>query len=133
MRHAASLARALAMDPNVILMDEPFSSLDAFGADKLRKLTLGIWKSLKARASTFVLVTHSVEEAVFMCDRILVMSHRPGKIIKEIEIDLPRQRKKYARGRKFFNYCDTITALMAPSRRAKNVRQTGKNNNKRWK
>ncbi len=133
MRHAASLARALAIDPDVILMDEPFSSLDAFGADKLRKLTLDIWKSLRARASTFILVTHSVEEAVFMCDRVLVMSHRPGKIIKEINIDIPRPREKYARGRKFFNYCDTITALMAPSHRAKNARQINKNNNNRRK
>lgn len=133
MRHAASLARALAMDPDVILMDEPFSSLDAFGADKLRKLTLQIWKSLKAHASTFVLVTHSVEEAVFMCDRILVMSHRPGKIIKDIKIDIPRPRERYARGKKFFRYCDNIKALMAPKQRAKNGHQNDKNNNNRGK
>ncbi len=133
MRHTASLARALAMDPDVILMDEPFSSLDAFGADKLKKLTLQIWKSLRARASTFVLVTHSVEEAVFMCDRILVMSHRPGKIIRDIRIDIPRPRERYARGKKFFRYCDTIKALMSPKYRVKNGHQNNKNNNNRGK
>jgi len=114
MKQATAIARALAIDPDVTLMDEPFSSLDAFSADKLRKLTLDIWKNMKAKASTFILVTNSVEEAVFMCDRILIMSNRPGRILKEIDIKFPRPRDEYARSRNFFSYCDNIKEMMNP-------------------
>ncbi len=114
MRHTTSLARALAVDPAVILMDQPFSSLDAFSADRLRKLTLDIWKGSESKTNSFVLVTHSVEEAVSMCDRILVMSQRPGHILKEIVIDIARPREDHMRDAKFFAYCDEIKSMMNP-------------------
>ncbi|MFH0890054.1 MAG: ABC transporter ATP-binding protein [Candidatus Aenigmatarchaeota archaeon] len=113
-RHTTSLARALAVNPIVVLMDQPFSSLDAFSADRLRRLTLDIWKASENKTSTFVLVTHSVEEAVSMCDRILVMSHMPGHILKEIKIDMTRPREDHMRDEKFFAYCDEIKEMMNP-------------------
>ncbi len=114
MRHTTALTRALAIDPEVILLDQPFSSLDAFSAEKLRKLTLDLWKNRKAHTNTFVLVSHSVEEAVSMCDRVLVMSHRPGRVVKELVIDIPRPREEHFRDKEFFGYCDIIKEMMNP-------------------
>ncbi len=114
MRHTTALTRALAIDPEVILLDQPFSSLDAFSAEKLRKLTFDLWKNRKTQTNTFVLVSHSVEEAVSMCDRILVMSHMPGRVVKELVIDIPRPREEHFRDKEFFEYCDIIKEMMNP-------------------
>ncbi len=127
MRHTTALARALAIDPEIILLDQPFSSLDTFSAEKLRKLTLDLWKNRKTRTNTFVLVSHSVEEAVSMCDRILVMSHRPGKVVKELIIDIPRPREGHFRDKEFFEYCDIIKEMMNPRFKLNN--RDEKNNN----
>jgi len=90
MQQRVSLARALAIESPFILMDEPFSSLDKQTINVLREELEYLWRSLK---STIIYVTHSVEEAIFFADRIVMLSANPGRIKKIIEVDLPRPRK----------------------------------------
>ncbi|PLZ03779.1 nitrate ABC transporter ATP-binding protein [Burkholderia sp. WAC0059] len=89
MKQRVSIARCLATGPDVILMDEPFSALDSLTRDVMQEEILKIWERER---KTVILVTHSIDEAVFMSDRVLVMSRRPGRIKECIDIDLPRPR-----------------------------------------
>ncbi|HEY0420530.1 MAG TPA: ATP-binding cassette domain-containing protein, partial [Acetobacteraceae bacterium] len=86
-----SIARALIGHPGILLLDEPFSALDPFTRAALHELLLGLWGELKP---TIVMVTHDVEEAVFLADRILVMRPRPGRLSETIAVRLPRPRDK---------------------------------------
>jgi len=94
MRQRVGFARALVVHPNVLLMDEPFSALDVLTAETLRTDFLDLWGEGKLPIKGVILVTHNIEEAVLMCDRILVFSRNPGHIVEEIKVDLrqPRQR-----------------------------------------
>jgi NitT/TauT family transport system ATP-binding protein len=89
MQQRAAIVRALAVDPSLLLMDEPFGALDAFTRDEMNLLLQEIW--LETR-KTVVFITHSIPEAVFLADRIFVMSARPGRLSRVFDIDLARPR-----------------------------------------
>jgi len=89
MRQRVAIARALAIDPAVLLMDEPFGALDALTRDRLQTELESIWFSTR---KTVLFVTHNVREAVALGDRVLVFSPRPGRIVREFRINLPRPR-----------------------------------------
>lgn len=89
MQQRAALARALVSDPEVLMMDEPFASVDALTRGHLEDVVAGLWER---SAFAALLVTHDVAEAVYLADRVLVMSARPSRILAEIAVDLPRPR-----------------------------------------
>ncbi len=94
MRQRVGFARALVVHPNILLMDEPFSALDVLTAETLRTDFLELWGEGKLPIKGVVLVTHNIEEAVLMCDRILLFSTNPGRIISEIAVDLKQPRNR---------------------------------------
>ncbi len=109
MRQRASIARALLHNPPLLLMDEPFGALDALTREQMRLDLEQLWLSTR---KTVVFITHSVDEAVLLADRVLVMGPRPGKVVRELKIDLPRVRGLAARREpKFFEYCDEINEI----------------------
>jgi NitT/TauT family transport system ATP-binding protein len=94
MRQRVGFARALVVHPNVLLMDEPFSALDVLTAETVRTDFLELWSDGKLPIKGVILVTHNIEEAVQMCDRVLLFSTNPGRIIAEIAVDLPQPRSR---------------------------------------
>ena len=94
MRQRVGFARALVVHPNILLMDEPFSALDVLTAETLRTDFIELWGDGKLPIKGVILVTHNIEEAVLMCDRILLFSSNPGRIIREIAVDLKQPRNR---------------------------------------
>ncbi|MCL1900498.1 MAG: nitrate/sulfonate/bicarbonate ABC transporter ATP-binding protein, partial [Promicromonosporaceae bacterium] len=96
MRQRVGFARALVLRPDVLMMDEPFSALDALTTENLRRELVTLWTQPDFGKSCICLVTHSIEEAVLLADRVLVMSSNPGRLADEVRIDLPRPRDRKA-------------------------------------
>jgi NitT/TauT family transport system ATP-binding protein len=91
MKQRVAIARTLIMNPRVVLMDEPFGSLDSQTRNSLQVFLLAVWEK---RKDTILFVTHNVDEAVFLSDRVLILSKRPARIIKVFEVNLPRPRDR---------------------------------------
>ncbi len=96
MRQRVGFARAMVVDPTIMLMDEPFSALDVLTAETLRSDFIDLWTAGRLPIKSILLVTHNIEEAVFMCDRILILSSNPGRIAAELVVPLPRPRERLA-------------------------------------
>jgi len=109
MRQRVGIARALATDPKVIFMDEPFSELDSFTAEELRQELLSIWHK---RKPTIVMVTHLIPEAIELADRIAVLTARPGKLEAILENKIPRPRAK--RSKEFYILEDKLYKAIQP-------------------
>ena len=116
MQQRVALARALAVDPDLLLMDEPFAALDEITREQMRYELLRVWErapTARAAANTVLFVTHSVAEAVALADRVVVMSPRPGRIVAQVAIDLPRPRRPEGeRTPAFLDAVDQIRALL---------------------
>jgi len=116
MRQRVNLARALAIDPDVLLMDEPFASLDAQTREIMQTELLRIWEQGR---KTVLFVTHQIDEAVFLSDRVLVFARRPGRLEENVEIKLPRPRAlDIKRKPEFIAYVDHIWRLIEDDVRA---------------
>jgi NitT/TauT family transport system ATP-binding protein len=111
MQQRANLARALAVDSSILLMDEPFAALDAQTREVMQAELLRIWNAAK---KTVVFVTHQIDEAVYLSDRVIVMAARPGRVIADITIELPRPRQlDVKRTPQFATYEEQIWKLIA--------------------
>ena len=113
MQQRAAIARALAFEPRLLLMDEPFGALDEMTRERMNDELLRIWERT---GTTIVFVTHSIPEAVFLSSRIVVMSPRPGRITDLVEVDLPRPRTDASReSERYFELVTQVReALRAP-------------------
>jgi NitT/TauT family transport system ATP-binding protein len=116
MRQRVNLARALAIDPEILLMDEPFSALDAQTREIMQTELMRIWE---AGRKTVLFVTHQIDEAVFLSDRVLVFARRPGRLRESVLIELPRPRSlAIKRTSEFVRYVDHIWRLIEDDVRA---------------
>ena len=120
MRQRVGFARAVVVHPSILLMDEPFSALDVLTAENLRTDLVELWGNGKLPIKGIILVTHNIEEAVLMCDRVLLFSSNPGRVASEIKIDLPQPRERTST--QFEDYVDRIYVEMT-ARRVERMRQ----------
>ncbi|OGS47211.1 MAG: nitrate/sulfonate/bicarbonate ABC transporter ATP-binding protein [Euryarchaeota archaeon RBG_16_67_27] len=109
MKQRVGIARALAIEPLLLCMDEPFYALDTLTAQSLRDEILQLWSDPDLPPRAVLMVTHSIEEAVYLADRVIVLSPRPGKVIADLRIDLPRPRNR--KEPEFYGWVDEIYSL----------------------
>ena len=111
MRQKVGFARAMAVEPELLCLDEPFSALDVLSAEALRGELLELWTEGKIPTRAILMVTHNIEEAVFMADRIVVMEKDPGRVVAEMTVDLPHPRQR--RSPEFLERVDEVYGLLA--------------------
>jgi len=111
MKQRVGVARALATDPRVMLLDEPFSSLDDLTAERLRKEMYSILINPQTSVQTVILVSHNVEEIIELADKVVVLSSRPAHVVGELKVDLPRPRNK--KSDEFFAWVDRVYSLLS--------------------
>lgn len=111
MKQRVGIARALALQPEVLLMDEPFSALDNLTADRLRKEIFGLLMNPSSSIQSVLMVSHNVEEIVELADRAVVLSPRPGHVVVDLKIDLPRPRNK--KSDEFLSWVDKLYSYLA--------------------
>lgn len=116
MRQKVGFARAMAVEPELLCLDEPFSALDVLSAESLRGELLELWTEGKIPTKAILMVTHNIEEAVFMSDRIVVMDKEPGRIISEVNINLPHPRQR--KSLEFQTMVDQVYAILAGQTRS---------------
>jgi NitT/TauT family transport system ATP-binding protein len=110
MRQRVGFARAIVTEPDALLMDEPFSALDVLTAENLRGELVKLWEGRGAPVKSILIVTHNIEEAVLLADRVLVLSSNPGRIKAELDVELPRPRDRHAP--RFEALVDTIYGIL---------------------
>jgi len=111
MQQRVGIARCLVHDPNLLLMDEPFAALDAMTREYMMEELQRIWQATR---KSVIFITHSIPEAIFLSDRVLVLSHRPGHVIHELDVDIPRPRNLKVMGTALFaQYGDELRSLFA--------------------
>ena len=112
MQQRANLARALTVDPEILLMDEPFAALDAQTREVVQAELLRIWSEAR---KTVLFITHQIDEAIYLSDRVVVMSARPGRILADLSVALPRPRElRIKRTPEFAALADEVWDLIAP-------------------
>lgn len=112
MKQRVSIARALSVSQDILLLDEPFVGLDVFSAQALREELLDLWEDPSLPPETVFMVTHNVDEAVQMSDKIIILSHRPSEVIAEVPIELKRPRN--TRTDEFYSTVDKVLSTMSP-------------------
>ncbi|OLZ73642.1 nitrate ABC transporter ATP-binding protein [Streptomyces sp. IMTB 2501] len=110
MRQRVGFARGIVVEPDALLMDEPFSALDVLTAENLRNELVGLWEGHEAPVKSILIVTHNIEEAVLLADRILVLSSNPGRIQAELKVGLPRPRDRNSP--RFESIVDTVYDIL---------------------
>jgi NitT/TauT family transport system ATP-binding protein len=111
MRQRVGFARGIVIEPDALFMDEPFSALDVLTAENLRSELVGLWEGNEAPVKSILIVTHNIEEAVLLADRVLVLSSNPGRIKAELTVDLPRPRDR--QDPRFEGIVDTVYGMLA--------------------
>jgi len=111
MKMRVSLARALVTDPDILRMDEPFAALDEITRFRLNNDLLSLWRNLR---KTVIFVTHSVFESVYLSQRVVVMTPRPGRLSAEIRIDAPERGEEFRTSAEYAAYCREVSHALAP-------------------
>ena len=119
MRQRVGFARALVLHPDALFMDEPFSALDVLTAENLRREVLRIWDDANSNINAVLIITHNIEEAVQMADRVIVLGSHPGRIIAEVPITLPRPRQKTSE--QFQDMVDSLYSILTGSGDAETI------------
>jgi len=110
MKQRVSIVRSLSYNPPILLMDEPFGAIDAITRDSMNNILLDIWSATK---KTVLFVTHSISEAIYLSDRVIVMGRNPGRIVEDVRIDLPRPRDDDTKIQpRFYEYAKMLRELL---------------------
>lgn len=119
MRQKVGFARAMAVEPELLCLDEPFSALDVLSAESLRGELMELWTTGSIPTKAILMVSHNIEEAVFMADRIVVMDKEPGRIIAEVKVELPHPRQR--KSTEFEKVVDEVYAMLAGQTQSESI------------